>query len=388
MKKILICCLLCLLLLPIGMKSAGGDGETRCLLIGFDRFVTMPDTEPASANNVETMEALLRDFLPGQVTVNRYINGPGTVEGFEWLVKDTFREANDADTSLIYLSTHGLLREDTGVPRVVLLLSDGEREETLEPDRLKRILDRIPGEKILILDACHSGAMIGCGSEDAVNWFEDDSCRVLVSSGAREDSWFWSAAEDAYTGTGYFTSAMDCALRASDPEQIDPDESGKVSLEELTARLCDIHGASTVYCWPERSIEPLFQLPENRKPKNRLLGISFGDAEPDGETVVLPVHFHTEEQVRIMYQMVPSVNGEWDFSLAVRLGDRGKSGLIRGLVDPGAIGRNIRVSKESLGEDGRALMQIISLRGDKTAPVAEGGQVISIREEQLTDDNE
>ena len=52
MKKILICCLLCLLIFPIGIKSAGGDGETRCLLIGFDRFVELipgpSDLDPAN----------------------------------------------------------------------------------------------------------------------------------------------------------------------------------------------------------------------------------------------------------------------------------------------------------------------------------------------------
>ena len=230
MKKKLLCFLLCVLLLPLGvMKSAGGDGVTRCLLIGCDRFVSMPDTEPASANNVETMGALLTDFLPGEVRIQRYVNGPGTVEGFERLVRDTFRDANDADTALIYLSTHGLLREESGEERVEFLLSDGESEEYLGPEKLKQILDKIPGDKTLILDTCHSGAVIGCGG-NSTNWFEDGSCRVLTSSGALEDSWFWSTTEDIYRGTGYFTAAMDCAMRSSDFDQIDPDGDGKVSL--------------------------------------------------------------------------------------------------------------------------------------------------------------
>ena len=173
MKKKLLCFFLCVLLLPLGViKSAGGDGVTRCLLIGCDRFVSMPDTEPAGANNVETMGALLTDFLPGEVRIQRYVNGPGTVEGFERLVADTFRDANDADTALIYLSTHGLLLEESGEARVEFLLSDGESEEYLGAEKLKQVLDKIPGEKTLILDACHSGAVIGCGG-NSVNWFED-----------------------------------------------------------------------------------------------------------------------------------------------------------------------------------------------------------------------
>ena len=54
-KKVLLCLLFCLLLIPLpGMKSGQGEGVTRCLLIGCDRFVSMPGTEPASANNVDT----------------------------------------------------------------------------------------------------------------------------------------------------------------------------------------------------------------------------------------------------------------------------------------------------------------------------------------------
>lgn len=379
-KKVLLCLLFCLLLIPLpGMKSGQGEGVTRCLLIGCDRFVSMPGTEPASANNVDTMEALLSDFLPEGTPILRQVNGPGSVEGFEQLAADTFREAGNADTSLIYLSTHGILRDEAGKQTLLLLLSDGTAEERVGPEKLREVLDRVPGKKVLILDACHSGEVIGCGGGDGINRFEDDSYRVLVSSGALEESWFWNVETDGYTGTGYFTSAMDSALRASDPAQIDPDGSGDVSLEELTARLREIHGASTVYCWPEESREPLFRLPADRKTGSRLQGVAFGEPETDGDAVALPIHFRAGEPVRVTYQLVPSRNGRWDFEHAVRLPDREKTGLIRGLLSPGEKDRTIRLSVKSIGEDGRALMQIISLRGDGTTPAAEAGRVIQIK---------
>ena len=375
MKKALVCLLLCLLFVPLlGMKGGPGEGRIRCLLVGCDRFVSMPGTEPAGANNVETMAALMADFLPEGTAVTRMVNGPGTVEEFEGLVTESFREAEEADTALIYLSTHGLLKEEAGKQEMALLLSDGVTEEKLGPEKLRQILDGVPGNKVLILDACHSGAMIGRGTDGGVNWFDDESCRVLVSSGAQEDSWFWSAEADRYTGTGYFTSAMDCALRASDPGQIDPDGSGTVSLEELTARLREIHGASTVYCSPEASAEKLFRLPADRKPGNRLQGVSFGAPEEDGDTVLLPIHFRAAEAVRVMYQLVPSRNGRWDFEHAVKLPDREKTGLTRGLLSPGEKDRKIRLSVKSLGEDGKALMQIISLHGE--TPATEAGRTV------------
>ena len=132
MKKVLLCLLLVLLFIPLlGMRAGPGEGITRCLLIGCDRFVSMPGTEPASANNVETMGALLSDFLPKGSVIRRTVNGPGTVEGFERLMTEVFRETDEADTSILYLSTHGLLKEVNEQQRMALLLSDGEQEERL-----------------------------------------------------------------------------------------------------------------------------------------------------------------------------------------------------------------------------------------------------------------
>ena len=389
MKKKVLGLALCLVVLAVlgtlgvlRMNARAGDGVTRCLLIGCDRFVTMPGTEPASANNVETMEALLADFLPENTTVIRRVNGPGTCAGFEQLVAEAFRGARASDTALIYMSTHGLLQDGETGPRMALLLSDGTEEERLLPETLRKTMDGIPGKKVLILDACHSGAVIGCGW-DGANLFEGSGCRVLVSSGAPEESWFWNTETDEYTGTGYFTAAMDRALRASDPEQIDPDGSGEVSLEELTARLRGIHGASTVYCYPEESGEMLFRIPADRKTGNRLQGMSFGEPVPDGDAVILPIRFRVGEAVRVMYQLVPGRNGKWDFEHAVILPDREKTGLIRGLLSPGEKDRKIRLSVQNLQEEGRALMQVITYSGDALTPATEAGYVITVPEQAV-----
>ena len=373
---------LLLILLSVCMAMVNNFGpegrKTRCLLVGCDRFVSMPSTEPASANNTAAMEALLPDFLPGKVMVSKKVNGPGTVYGLENLIRDTFRGAREQDAALIYISTHGVLWQEDGRRHMGLLLSDGVLEERLEPERLKALLDEIPGRKVLILDACHSGAVIGCGAEDFPNVFDDPHYRVLVSSGTEEDSWFWNEQTNAYTGTGYFTAALENALRASDPEQIDPNGNKRVNLQELTARLKEIHGASTVYSWPEDSRELLFILPADRKPGGRLLGLKFGEAEQDGDALLLPVHFRAGEEVRVMYQLVPKVRGKWDFDNAVRLPDKERTGLIRGLVSPGEKDRKIRLTKQSLGDEGVALMQIISLRGEELTPSIEAGRVVRI----------
>ena len=370
----MLCAVLCM---PGITASSPQESVTRCLVIGFDRFVTMPSTGHASANNTETMAALLEDFLPGEKQITIHVDGPGTISGLEELIRETFEGAREEDTALVYLSTHGV--NALGAPGgTALLISDGEQEERLTPKRLREILDRIPGKKILMADACRSGALIGRGTKNGKDFFDDERYRALVSAGAEEDSWFWSAEEDEYTGTGYFTGALDNALRASDPEQIDPDGNGTVSLKELTDRLREIHGASTVYSRPEEDDEPLFILPEDRKAGAKLRGLQFDPVERDGESLTLKFRFRAEEQVRLTYQLVPSRNGKWDFEHAVKMPDRERTGLIRGLVSPGEKERTIRLSKESLGEDGKALLQIISLQGEEQRPAAEAGQVIEI----------
>ena len=383
---------ICLLALTILLKTvpAAGEAVTRCLLIGCDRFVSMRSTEPVSANNTETMAGLLADFLPVSPEITRLVNGPGTAAGLEELAEEVFRGMTEEDTALIYLSTHGVMQPRNGSFQMALLLSDGTDEEALEPERLHQIMDRIPGKKILIVDACHSGAVIGAGGENGTNLFENGNYRVLTSSSAEEDSWFWSAKTDNFSGTGYFTAALESALRASDPEQIDPDGDGEVSLEELTGRLREIYAVSTVCCWPAESREPMFRLPEDRKAGERLRGLSFGRTERSGESVVLPIRFRAEEQVRVMYQLIFSREGRWDFEHAVRLPDREKTGLIRGMLSPGEKERTIRLSLESLGEDGKALLQIISLRGEEQTPAVEAGRVIApdLKEGNLPDRQE
>ena len=378
-RKPIAVLMLCLAICLPGMtvSSPGGGGVVRCLVIGFDRFVTMPSTGHASANNTETMATLLEDFLPEKKQMRVHVDGPGTAEEFEELIRESFAGAREEDTTVIYLSTHGV--SAPGKPGgMALLISDGEKEERLTPERLREMLDKVPGKKILMADACRSGALIGRGKENGKDFFDGEEYRAMVSAGAEEDSWFWSAEEDEYTGTGYFTEALDSALRASDPEQIDPDGDGWVSLKELTGRLREIHGASTVYCRPEEDEEPLFKLPADRKAGAKLRGLRFDPEETDGESLTLRIRFRAEEQVRLMYQLVPSRNGKWDFEHAVKMPDRERTGLIRGLISPGEKERTIRLRPESLGEDGKALMQIISLHGEERRPAAEAGRMIEI----------
>ena len=326
--------------------------ECRCLVIGIDRFVNEENTSPCSANNAEEIAGLFTDCLPEGTKITRRINGPGSAAEMEELIRDTFRDTGEEDTSFLYLSTHGITWAEGDTEKTALILSDGEREEALDPGVLREMMDRVPGKKVLILDCCHAGAV--------AESFSGPEWRVLAGCRSEEDCYFWAAGE--VTGTGYFTSALGNALRAAGPEQIDPDGNGEVSLKELSARIRQIYGVSNAVIFPDEDDGTLFYLPEEPA-KERILDLQFDPAgEADGQ-IILQFHFRTETAVKIEYQLIPRGKDGWDFSRAAKLPDRERSGQKRGVLSPGEKDRTIRVNLERLGESGQALLQIVSFRG-------------------------
>ena len=353
-----------------GRGNMPEPGVRRCLVIGYDDFVTMPDTAPCSANNAEIMNALFLDFVPEAETVVRRVNEPGTTDGLETLIRETFREAAPEDTSYLYMSTHGVIWEEDDGTGMALMISDGTQEEALTPARLRAILDGIPGNKVLILDACHSGAVL--------DEFTAPEYMVLTSSAAEEESFFWYADNTEESGTGYFTSALESALRASYPEQIDADGNGEISLNETLDRITGIYGASRAQVSQDNGERQVFFLPEERGTRGRILALAFDPPIREEDTVTLPFHFEVTAEMRMEYRIVLKADGKWDFSRFATMPDRERTGTVRGRLSPGIKDRKIRISASNLGGEGEALLQIISLRGPRgEIPVLEGTWVIS-----------
>ena len=365
-----------LLILP-GLCRAERPPAFRCLAVGMDRFVTQESTSPCSVRNAEIMGSLFREFLPFGAEVTVCTEGLPSVAALEERLREAFREAEAADYSILYLSTHGVCweAEETDDPalqpekkeRTALLLSDGSAEDALSPEALDIMLAQVPGKKVLILDACYSGAFadtLGSGE-----------IQVLASSGAGEQSYFWAAGEDS--GTGYFTSALDSALRASGREQIDPDGDDRVSPEELAARLREIYGVAVLRCCPEGNAEPLFFLPEDRHAGAALRDLRFDPISVSGGQVTVSFRFFAAERTKLEYRLIPAGESGWDFTQAVRLPDRERTGRVRGLLTPGEKERQLRFSADTAGAGGQVLLQILALRGGGIVP--ECTRVVSLR---------
>ena len=373
LAALLTVCLCLLLSACQGNPCEKGEeaGVSRGLLIGYDRFVTMADTSPCSAGNIAIMADIAKDFVPDMISVARRVDEPATVSGLEELIRDTFREAGPADTSWLYISTHGIQWDEDGEPRTALLLSDGESEEALLPETLRGILDGVPGRKVVILDACHSGA--------AVSALRGPAYQLLVSCAPEEDSFFWiSPATDLYaeTGNGYFTAALDTALRASSPEQLDPDGSGTVSARECASRIRAICGVSTAAGYPEAWEKPLFHL-NGETQQARVRELEFDPVIRDGDDLLLPFHFTVTDPVKLEYRLITRKNGEWDFDGGTTQGDSERIGTRRGWLSPGEKKKTVRFTAEEGREDGEALLIVISRdAAGRSAP--EGSCVIAV----------
>ena len=108
-----------------------------------------------------------------------------SVNALARLIHDTFANADDDDASYLYISTHGEYDPDSG-KEPALLLSDGVSEARLTPQALQKALSGIRGVKVILLDACYSGAFIGKGmrTQPAKLCFLGADYKVLTSSGA------------------------------------------------------------------------------------------------------------------------------------------------------------------------------------------------------------
>lgn len=342
---------------------------TRMLLIGCDYFVTQPNTAPVSENNVLTVEAVWSDGSREAPETVRKVNATGNTDSLRSAVMEAFAESKDGDVNICYISTHGVLPEDGDPVGMTLLFSDGRQEVNVSPEELREMLDMAAGRKILILDACYSGAVIGKGAPGLGNIFDSPEYTVITSSGATEKSWFWSATADSGTGVGYFTGALSLCLNAADGYPADSDRDGKITQTELKKMLDSIHGVSVARIWPECSDSVVFEYDPEKEgdgtEQSAVIGLRFDNRVPDPSDPTCRFSFTVNRSARMIYRMIPENDGEWNFEDASFLFDDAEDGGAVGMLRPGHKERTLSPGIPENGNGGYVLLQVIG--------VAEGG---------------
>lgn len=372
----------------VQLTSAYGNGRVnRALLVGCDRFVGQPDTTPSSANNVERMARTLSGGTMSLETLVARPNGVGSTGDLAGLVLDAFDGADEDDVSIFYISTHGIWQEGMGSSGMTLLLSDGKSEVGLTARQLRSMFDQIRGTKVLMLDACHAGAMIGKGvNEQLANVFAGPEYVVLCSSGGAEESWFWSGEIDGerLAGAGYFSGALVRGLSAEGGFGADENRDGSVTLTELKRYLLDNHGASVVRTYPEESEFALLTYDASTYTEHRrealIEHVSFEADVLSAQEPTVSFSFNVVSSVQVAYQLVYHRQGRWDFDNAQIIYDNNGSfgawAMPGRLLSPGMKQRAITVSRAEAGDSGYVLLQLLTI--DRGMPSVACSRVLCI----------
>lgn len=355
------------------------SGRLRALLIGCDYFVTKENTYPAAGQNVGMLAETLAADTRNYALIRSSVSAIGSIAAFEQAVQDVFGSSGAQDTSLLYISTHGVFEEGVSNADAGVLLSDGRTEALVTGEALERILDEIPGKKIVILDACNSGALIGKGLSGGANrcFMLGNSYKVLCSAGGSEASWYYQSGADAtLSGASYFATVLSQGLSADGGYAADQNADGAVSLAEAYAYLCENYAASTPQVYPQQDEgQVLFEYaPDAFSPVQKTITDLYFDETllTAGETEVT-FSFTVHRRTELYYQIVYHRDGVWQFSRAQQFPDMEQAD---GSILPG---RKIRTLALNTGGDvfGYAMIQLFTLENGR--PLFQGTRLLCVQ---------
>jgi len=375
--------LLVALTLWIPFPACAGETaqQNRALLIGVDQFVSQESTYPSSANNVQDMyKALLNSAKP----FTEILIPDSPVMSAEMLrgwMEQAFGDAGADDYNYLYVSTHGDYDADGNA---VLLLSDGQTESQITASELEALFDGIQGMKIILLDACYSGAFIGKGMalQPEPPGFCSPDFKVLTSSGAMEESWYWNGQENEAEGSFYFTQILTQGISPRWNYPADQNRDGSITLTELHRYLLKNHGASTPQVYPQEDETVIFQYDpdagtdDDRSP---IVDVVFSDDLITADET-LTLSFTALRTVRVAYQIVYRGDGRWLFDEAEVVYDEAERftafGDLAGAILPGRKERTITLDRETGNLYGYVLVQVLSLENGKLT--MQTGHVITV----------
>ena len=368
-------CLLLVCLLPSSHAEEAAVRRERALLIGVDEFVSRPSAYPSSTNNVYAVQEM---FQHAAQPLDAILLPPEPVTSAQQLaslIAGAFEEAEETDVSYLYISTHGLYDPEDGI-EPQLLLSDGVVESSITPAQLEAAFDGIKGTKVIILDACNSGAFIGKGLsfQPEELYFTGDDFKVLTSSGALEESWYWNSGnEGVEQGAFYFTQALTQALSPTFDYPADRNRDGAITLTELHQHLSLEHAASTPQVYPQKDSFVIFRYDTAQQPASRnrtpVMDVTFSGNILSRQNPEITIEFIAMRPIRIGYQIVYQREGKWQFDQAQIIYDEAERFTLFGDQE-GAVSAGRKVRTLSIGElpedaFGYVLVQLFSIENGK-----------------------
>ena len=165
----------------------------RALLVG-NTYAGTAQEMPGSANDVAGMRTMLSRMsgTPYRITTRSELSADDMITA----IRNTFSGAQPKDVSLFYFSGHGANAIGTSYHGSLM----GTGTTYLSVAQLKTVLDEIPGKKVVIIDSCHSGQMIGrSGEASAVTTAELSAFnRKVVSTFSQQPRGDYDLANSGY----------------------------------------------------------------------------------------------------------------------------------------------------------------------------------------------
>lgn len=302
----------------------------RALLIACERFVSYVETTPVGKHNLQMVEKILAQDLRG-FEISRQYGVTSSKEALAAAIRYAFRDAKKGDISLLYICTHGEFDPNAENQEGYLILSDGALEDRVSASQLQAMLDPIGGTKMLLVDACNSGALIGKGmspTEEMLSsprLFQSDDYKLLLSSGANEQSWYWHASLDTTPpGSSYFTTALALGAGYLGGFAADANRDGTITLKEMYNYLWVNQASSTVQMFPQDDDFPFIVYDRALLQQNHsgeLIGFVFPSTTLNAEKPILTFQYTATKSTRVVYQINYLKNGVWNWNQDVTLPD-------------------------------------------------------------------
>lgn len=352
-------------------------GQTRALLVACHDFLSMPGLGNSVSGNLHIIGSALVGAGLNVGSLSIEDGTIGTLDHLRGAINDAFNGADETDLSILYLCTHGVLSSaDDG--QVYLMLGDGKSEAPLSAADLQQLLSSIQGEKLLIVDACYSGALIGRGisaqsllpgsraqspASMETPFLADSSIHVLTSASGFESSWYYDS-EGLTTGAvSYFASALSSGLGLYGKPEADMNNNGEVTLEELRRYLSAAVPSSSVQLLSAQANTLTLPVATGASLSRALSGFSYGDSLLEDDDPTLEFSYTVTEETAVQYRVVRQIGSGWDWQGATTFLDEGDNG--DGLLVPGRKTRELTLDGMLEGESGYLMLQVFAVTGEE-----------------------
>ena len=351
--------LLAMLLLLPALSLA----DTRALLVACSSFLTQPELGNAVSGNLQMIGSTLLGAQPRLSALSIEDGTIGTPQALEAAIDDAFSGATEEDLSILYLCTHGVLASSDD-QTAYLLLGDGQTESMLNGEQLYDMIAGIQGEKLLILDACYSGALIGRtaaieGEAPAAPFLRDPSVHVLTSADGYESSWYYSSESLSTGAVSYFASALSSGLGLYGAPEADLNGDGRVTLLELHRHLNVAVPSSTSQLLSTDADAIALPTARSAMLTRPLTGFSYGESLLTADDPTLEFSFTVTRATGVQYRVVDFDAGSWNWAGAKVFLDEG------GMLSPGRKTRMLTLEDVALEDSGYVMLQIFALSGDE-----------------------